>query len=322
MKSVYIQDLEDLMQGCDVFILKELTVGKTSAGKQFISVILEDKTGSLQGVMWDASDNLIKELRRIKSDENGIVKVDYKVGMYKEKKQLTINDITSAANEDVNLSLLLKSSPLSQEYLKSEIKETFEGIQDTFLKNVLAQVFKIAGNDFFSYPAATLNHHDFVSGLAQHTVEMCKLAKAVGQIFPEINLDMLLSGVLIHDIGKLYELSGPVAAEYTIEGQLMGHIAIMSNKIGQICEGLIKDDNDKEKALLLQHMLLSHHGKLEFGSPILPKTLEAQVLSMIDDMDAKINMILKFTEDVEEGSFSEKIFGLENRKIYKPYSRE
>lgn len=315
MKTNFIKDLEDLDRGTDLFILKDLTVGKTSAGKQFINVTLEDKTGTMPGVMWDATDDLIKELKRIKSDEDGVVSVTYQVGTYKDKKQFTVNNIVSAGGQLVDLSLLLKASPFTKEYLKGEIKDTFESISDPVLKKILGEVFKMAGEDFFVYPAATLNHHDFVSGLAQHTMEMCKLAKAVGSVFPEIDMDMLLTGVLVHDIGKLYELSGPVATEYTTEGQLLGHIAMMAGKIAEIGNAVAPGD---ERVLLLQHMVLAHHGKLEFGSPVLPKTLEAQVLSMVDDLDAKVNMILKATEEVEEGTFSEKIFGLDNRKIYKP----
>ncbi len=144
---------------------------------------------------------------------------------------------------------------------------------------------------------------------------MAKLAKLVCSHYSDLDKDILLTGALIHDIGKIKELSGPVAPKYTLEGKLIGHISIAHAYISKKCEELKMEE---EKRILIEHMVLSHHGKYEFGSPVLPLTKEALVLNMIDDMDAKLNTLNKELDQTKPGEFTQKIFPLDDRYFYKP----
>ena len=169
-------------------------------------------------------------------------------------------------------------------------------------------------DSFLAYPAAVRNHHDYVRGLIDHTVSMCEVAEFVSKHYEGVNYDLLMSGCLLHDIGKIVELSGPIATQYTFEGNLLGHLYIGANLVALTAEKL---GISGKEVTLLQHLILSHHGKLEFGAAVLPLTREALILSMIDDMDAKMMMLDKAYKDVEEGSYTERLFGLDNRAFYK-----
>ena len=143
---------------------------------------------------------------------------------------------------------------------------------------------------------------------------MLDLAKAISTLYPSINKDLLYGGIILHDIGKTIELSGPIATEYTVQGKLIGHISILQS---EIIEAAKKHNITGEVVTLLQHMVLSHHGKLEYGSPVLPVILEAEVMYQIDNMDSKIVMINKALKDVEVGGSSNRIMGLDGRSFYK-----
>ena len=174
---------------------------------------------------------------------------------------------------------------------------------------------------FFEYPAAKRHHHAFVGGLSYHTLSMLRLAKSIAGQYPQINRSLLFAGVIIHDIGKTMELSGAIGTEYTLKGNLLGHIVIMDEEITKACEELGIDEN-QEEVLLLKHLVLAHHGKLEYGSPVRPQLLEAEVLHHIDLLDATITMMSNALDKTEPGAFSERVFGLDNRSFYKPLSNE
>lgn len=168
---------------------------------------------------------------------------------------------------------------------------------------------------FLLYPAATKNHHEYVSGLAYHVVSMLDLAKAIADFYPSLDKDLLYAGVILHDLGKVIELSGPISTSYTVEGNLLGHISIMVNEIGEAAKEL---GISGEEVVILQHMVLSHHGKPEWGSPKMPMVKEAEILHHIDNIDAKMNMLDRALERVKPGEFTERIFALDNRSFYKP----
>ena len=165
------------------------------------------------------------------------------------------------------------------------------------------------------YPAASRNHHEFVSGLAYHTLSMLRIAKSLITIYPQLNADLIYAGIILHDLGKTVELSGPVVPKYTLEGKLLGHISIAQAMVLEASKTL---NIEGEEVILLQHMILSHHGKNEYGSPVLPQIREAEIVYLIDNIDARINMFDKALENVELGDYSKRIYALENRTIYKP----
>ena len=165
------------------------------------------------------------------------------------------------------------------------------------------------------YPAASKNHHEYVSGLAYHTYGMLKVAESFCTLYPTLNKDLLYSGITLHDLGKTIELSGPVVPEYTLEGKLLGHISISNAMIKETANKL---HIEGEEVTLLQHMILAHHGKNEYGSPVLPQIKEAEILYLIDNIDARMAMMDKALETVEYGKFTKRVFSLENRALYKP----
>jgi 3'-5' exoribonuclease len=296
----------------DVYLLiKSVTKGIASNGKPFLTLVLQDKTGDIEAKLWDASPE----------DENvyvpeSIVKVFGDIHNYRGKMQLRIRSIRPAHEGDaVRVSDFLETAPLKQEEMMKKITEYIFAMQNPNIQRITRYLLKKYEQKFFEYPAATKNHHEFISGLAYHVVSMLELAKALGNLYPSLNKDLLYAGVILHDLGKVIELSGPVSASYTLEGNLLGHISIMVSEISKAAEHL---GISGEEVIVLQHLVLSHHGKAEWGSPKPPMVKEAEILHYIDNLDAKMNMIDRALEKVKPGEFTERIYALENRSFYKP----
>jgi 3'-5' exoribonuclease len=296
----------------DVYLLiKSVTKGIASNGKPFLTLILQDKTGDIEAKLWDASPE----------DENvyvpeSIVKVFGDIHNYRGKMQLKIRSIRPVHEGDaVRVSDFLETAPMKREDMMEKITEYIFAMQNLNIQRITRYLLKKHEQKFFEYPAATKNHHEFISGLAYHVVSMLELAKALGNLYPSLNKDLLYAGVILHDLGKVIELSGPVSASYTLEGNLLGHISIMVSEISKAAEHL---GISGEEVIVLQHMVLSHHGKAEWGSPKPPMVKEAEILHYIDNLDAKMNMIDRALEKVRPGEFTERIYALENRSFYKP----
>jgi 3'-5' exoribonuclease len=172
------------------------------------------------------------------------------------------------------------------------------------------------GEKFFQYPAASKIHHGYMGGLAEHTLGMAAVAEDICSLYPQLNRDLLIAGVLVHDLGKTAELGGLIQSEYSEEGKLCGHISIGHAWLVEVADE--KGLATAEETLLLRHMILSHHGKLEYGSPMTPEIPEAEVLSLIDNLDARLNTLKTALEGVKPGQWTSRIFALENRQFYKP----
>ncbi|WOV83512.1 3'-5' exoribonuclease YhaM [Sporosarcina jeotgali] len=296
----------------DLFLfIKQSTKGVTQQGSPFMSLVLQDKSGDLEAKLWDTGE----EQERL-YPAAAIVRVGGEVHEYRGKNQLRIKSIRPAkADEGITMSDLVPSAEKSKEELMEELMQFFFEMKNPQIQRITRHLIKKHQEAFTMYPAATRNHHDYVSGLLDHVVSMLKLSKAVSDLYPTLNKDLLYSGVILHDIGKVIELSGPVAAHYTVEGNLLGHISIMVTEISKAADEL---DISGEEVMLLQHMVLSHHGKEEWGSPKRPMLPEAEMLHYIDNIDAKMNMLNRAMSKTEPGEFSERIFPLENRSFYKP----
>jgi len=169
-------------------------------------------------------------------------------------------------------------------------------------------------NPFFIFPAASKNHHAYISGLAHHVCTMLDLAKQMIVIYPNINKDLLYSGIILHDLGKIIELSDHLAPEYTTMGKLIGHISICFQEIKTVAD---EYQIYTEEIQLLQHLILSHHGLLEYGSPKTPMILEAEVLHLIDLFDSRVNMITDELKQVEKDEFTKRMYALDGRSFYK-----
>ena len=198
--------------------------------------------------------------------------------------------------------------------MKQRIDALIATIKNPICHTLILKVMERFQSDFYAYPAASRNHHDFVGGLATHVLRMMEIGDFLAGLYPLLNRDLLLSGILMHDIGKCIELSGPVITEYTMEGKLLGHISIMQAIVDEIAK---ENQLEGEEIILIRHMILSHHGEYEFGSPVLPMIPEAEILHYIDNIDARIQSMGKALNQVEAGEFTARIFALENRSFYK-----
>lgn len=296
----------------DQFLLiKEAKKGVTTVGKPFMSLILQDRSGDIEAKLWDTNE----EHENLYRAQN-IVKVGGEIHDYRGKNQLRIKQIRPAReDEGVQISDLLPTATIPKEELLEQLTQFFFQIQNPNISRITRHIMKKYQDRLIIFPAATKNHHDYASGLIDHVVSMLKLGSAICDLYPTLNRDLLYAGVILHDIGKVIELTGPVGTAYTVEGNLLGHISIMVNEIGQTATEL---KIEGEEVMLLQHLVLSHHGKEEWGSPKRPMIQEAEILHYIDNIDAKMNMLTRALDKTKPGEFTERLFPLDNRSFYKP----
>ncbi|WP_035002443.1 3'-5' exoribonuclease YhaM [Bhargavaea cecembensis] len=296
----------------DLFMLiKQATKGITTTGSPFMTLILQDKTGDIEAKLWDAKEEHEKMFQPA-----SIVRVGGDVHDYRGRNQLRIKSIRPAKpDEPIQISDLVPSAEKSKEELYEELSPYIFEITNPNIQRITRYLLKQHREAFLVYPAATKNHHDYVSGLLDHVVSMLRLGKAIAELYPSLNKDLLYAGIILHDVGKVVELSGPVGTVYTPAGNLLGHITIMVNEIAMAAKEL---GIEGEEVVLLQHMVLSHHGKEEWGSPKRPMLKEAEILHYIDNIDAKMNMLNRALSKAEPGEFTERLFPLDNRQFYKP----
>lgn len=299
-------------EAIDLYLLiKQSITGVTTKGSPFMTLVLQDKSGDLEAKLWDTTDEHVQSYAA-----GTIVKVGGEVHEYRGKNQLRIKSIRPTKDDEgVTIADLVPSSAKSKEALFEELMTYFFEMENPQIQRITRHIMKQHEAAFMTYPAATRNHHDYVSGLIDHVVSMLKLGKSLTELYPTLNKDLLYAGIILHDIGKVVELSGPIGTQYTVEGNLIGHISIMVNEIAKAADEL---DISGEEVMLLQHMVLSHHGKEEWGSPKRPMLKEAEMLHYIDNIDAKMNMLDRALGKTNPGEFSERIFPLDNRSFYKP----
>lgn len=297
----------------DLFLLiKESTKGIASNGKPFLTLILGDSTGEIEAKLWGVQQEDIEQFQ-----VESIVKVVGDINQFRGKAQLRIQSIKLADSSDnVNIADYVKKSPVDVDVLREKMTEAIFEMENATLQRIVRAFIKKYQDAFFTYPAAAKIHHDYVSGLAHHTISMLDLARKICELYPDVNKDLLFSGVILHDIGKIKELSGVVTTTYTTEGKLLGHISLMVDEIGLMARELQVEE--MEEVVMLKHLVLSHHGKPEWGSPKQPLIREAELLHLIDLIDARMNMLNRALEKTVPGEFTEKLFGLDNRSFYKP----
>lgn len=296
----------------DGFVLiKQSTKGTASTGKAFLTLYFVDSTGEIDAKLWDASKEDVSTF-----SEGTIVRVTGDINEFRGKAQMRIKAIRPAqVTDNVSVEDFLEKAPIQKDVLQEKINEAIFEIENAKIQRIVRSVVQKYQKDLFVYPAASKNHHAFVSGLAYHVVSMLKIAKSLCEIYPSLNKDLLYAGIILHDIGKVHELSGPVATSYTMEGKLLGHISIMVSEVQETAKEL---KIEGEEVTLLKHMVLSHHGKPEWGSAVQPMLKEAEMLHIIDMIDAKMNMLDKALSKTAPGEFTERLFTFEHRSFFNP----
>lgn len=290
-------------------LLNAVTKGVTNKGAPYLSFVFQDGSGTIDAKYWNVSKEALDAFK-----PGMLVEVNGDVLCHNHQLQFRVQNMKEISQEGIDLRDYVKASELSENQLKFEIMKYVSDIQDTTIAKLVREMLKQREEKFFVYPAAQKNHHDFVGGLATHVLGMLKLADTLAASYPLLNRDLLIGGVILHDLGKLDELSGAIVTEYTMEGKLLGHISLMQAEISDTAKRL---GLEGENVTLLRHMVLSHHGVYEYGSPVLPMIPEAEMLYLIDNIDARMNTLKKALEPIEPGNFTPRIFALENRAFYK-----
>lgn len=287
--------------------------GKTAKNTPYLSLALEDSSGTLDAKFWNLTEEMIAQYTT-----GMVVEAHGDILFHRNAIQLRVRKLIPLEGKNVND--YVQNAPMSKTEMEEEIMEVVLAMKNEMLQKVVLRILDQKQEEFYSYPAATKNHHNFVGGLAYHTLCMLHMAKHVVSEYTWLDADLLYAGVLLHDVGKTVELSQPVLPEYTMEGNLLGHISIMASYIDQKAreEGI----QDEECVTLLKHMILSHHGKMEFGSPVLPMIPEAEVLNLLDNLDSRLYMMKQSLEQTKPGQFGPRVFALENRMIYRKKGEE
>ena len=284
--------------------------GTNKSGSPYLNVELRDSSGAISAKKWevDGSDKDVFVA-------GNIVEVMVEVIKYNDTLQAKILSAKLIPMENIDTTRFIKAPPIPKEELTARFNKLVDSVQDKDCKALLDYFVKKFGEKIFVSPAAASVHHEFASGLLMHSVSLAEHADYFAKYYPNINRDLLVTGAILHDFGKMIELVGPAVYKYSLEGKLLGHISIMCAEVRAAAKEL---DIESEIPVLLEHMVLSHHGQLEFGSPVLPLTKEALLLSMIDNLDSKMLVVDKALEEVSPGDWSQKVFALDGRSFYKP----
>lgn len=298
-----------------VLLLKTLSVKTTRTGKEYFDVVLCDKYAEIPCKMWDVPQALIDEPLAV----GDLIYASFQVEEYEGNLQGKIRCLRPVLLTDAyDKSEIIPISPIEPQNLYDYILKVASEFKNEELRSIVEYIYAENKELLLFMPAAKSVHHDFVGGLLFHTFGMLRTAQAISHIYPSVNKELLCAGVILHDIYKTREFStGPVGlvTEYSTCGNLLGHISMGATYISKVCDKL---NVSEETSMLLQHMILSHHGEPEMGSAIVPKILEAKLLNLCDTIDAQVEIFNKALKGVEPGSFSQKVFALHNSTVYKP----
>lgn len=296
---------------CDGFVLiKKCEEKKTKNGASYLDLIIGDKDGEMPAKLWDFSGKEIFE-------EEMVVKIRGTVEQYNGKDQFRIAQIRpAAAGDDYNLSELVPSSEVGGQQIFNMLLKRAEAFKDPDFKAITTAILNKKKDLLINCPAAFKLHHAMIGGLMLHTMSIVRMAEEICRIYPNINKDLLLAGAILHDVAKTWEFSlgkTGLVKGYSTEGELIGHLVKGAMYVEEAGKKL---NISREKTVLLEHMILSHHGVPEYGSPVRPMFLEAEILSALDTLDAEIYEFNSATAKAEPGKFTERQWSLDNRKLY------
>jgi 3'-5' exoribonuclease len=298
------------------FLIKSATFKSTNNNNRFLDINIADKSGEINAKVWDITD----EIEKIFMDKSiAVIKIQGTVTEWQGKLQLKIDKVRPlSADDDININDLVPTAPYEPVLMLNKIKQYISAIENQDIRSIVNYIFEASEERLLYYPAAKSNHHSIHAGLLYHIMTMLRSGESLSAIYTHLNRDLLYAGIILHDIAKIDEMDANelgVVADYTIEGNLLGHIIQGIKKVEQAVEAV---GADEEIAIVLQHMILSHHQRPEFGSPKAPMIPEAELLHYIDMIDSRMYDMHKAITDVEPSNFSDKVWSLENRRIYKP----
>ena len=287
MKTLYVAGLEDGQAVTSLFLVREKEI-RTSmrTGSSWLQLELADRTGTISAKMWDNFTAIAATFER-----DDVVQIRGRVKLYNGQKELTLEAVLPSSERDYELSDFLPHTKYDVEELYGQLGAVVAAMQNPHLQRLLAAFLDdpaIAAK-LKRAPAAMTMHHAFIGGLLEHIVSLIGLSRAVAQHYPDLDADLLLAGVVLHDIGKIDELRYARSIDYSTEGRLLGHIMLGTGMVRDRIKAI--PGFPPQLAVLVEHLILSHHGTYEFGSPSLPQTREAVALHFIDDLDSKMAAI-------------------------------
>lgn len=310
MKVEWIKDMNDGQHVHDEFIVANVSKCTSDKGKTYLNITLQDKTGTIAAKKWEVND---RDLLLIVP--GAVLEVEGEVSSYKGALQFKVINVMETIPEMVDLSNFKKVSPIPLPTMEKKLDDYLKSFKNEDVALITNTVIKRFYKKYITYPAAVRIHHEFGSGILHHSLAMADLADAVSKIYPNVDRDLLVAGALLHDIGKTIEYKDLPVPEQTNEGKLIGHISLMYAEFKKTVDEL---NIKSEVPLLLEHMILAHHGQLEFGSPVLPSTREALLLSMIDMLDSRMMVLDKAYDEVKPGEWTERLWAMDNVSFYKP----
>ncbi|MFA5524930.1 MAG: HD domain-containing protein [Tissierellales bacterium] len=313
MRSKKIADfnVNDRIEG--YYLIKEIEVKTTSNGNNFLDIVFCDNTGDINGKLWDCTEEDIINYKR-----DSIVKIRGDVSEWQGRKQVRVSLMRLRKDTDtINLEDYVQAAPYESDYMYKQLTYYINKIENEDISKLVIEIVNMYKEKLLFYPAAKQNHHAIRSGLLYHIMRMLMTAERLMEIYTNINKDLLYAGIILHDIAKIDEMSANqlgIVSDYTVEGQLLGHIIQGIKIIDNVANRL---ELKSEVSVLLQHLLLSHHYEPEFGSPKRPMIPEGELLHYIDIIDARMYDMEKALSTIETGEFTDKIWVLDNRRLYK-----
>lgn len=296
-------------------IIREVEMRKSRAGDLYISITVADKSGELSGNIWDAAQG-----DDDKYPVGSVAMVSGEIGEYNNRPQINYDNVTviTDGRPEADPKHYIRTAPVGPDVMLESIKDKIETIEYDDVKAVVREILNKYSKDLFTHAAANKLHHAYQGGLGFHIISMLKIADNIVSSYPDVDHSLLYAGIILHDIGKIEELTPVLSgSEYTTKGKLLGHISIIETEIVVAAIKLGINPNS-ENVILLRHLVLSHHGRLEWGSAVLPQTKEAHALHYIDMLDARMNMTHEALIGVEKGEFSPNVWALEKSPVYHP----
>lgn len=292
--------------------LSDVQIKKTSTNEDYASMLGFDGEEKIEAKIWNFTDEMRNALV-----SGEVYKVIARTKQYQNRTQLNILSIEKVIdNGNIDLSKYYEHAKIDGNTLATKINDYFQKIDNVILQNVVSILLKKHFNEFFEYPAAVTMHHNYYYGLAYHTYSMLKLSDVYLEQYPFINKDLVYAGVILHDIGKITELSGPKGTEYTKMGRLLGHISLGANEIYEVAKELNVEES--EEIINLLHIILSHHGQLEYGSPKEPMTPEALLIHLLDYSDSRLASLEPEVSKIKPGEYTGSISSFDRKSFYKP----
>ena len=308
----WVADLEvgDEIEG--FYILKSAQVKTSNNGKPFLAAAVADRSGTIDAKFWDYGGPVVVQ------EEGTVIKLRGAVSEYRGTLQLILSRLRPAQEDDrYDLGELVPVAPIDTDAGWRELLDMVEGLGDGDYRAVCRKVLERYGDRFRTIPGGKSMHHSFLNGLLMHTLYMARIADHLAGVYPEVvNRDLLVAGTILHDVAKCDEfVTSPLGlvTEYSVKGELLGHLVMGAQAVAEAGKEL---GIPEEKSVLLQHMLLSHHGDPAFGAAVRPVCAESELLSMIDLIDSRMEIYKETMEELEVGFFSKRVFALD-KKIYR-----